>query len=269
MTLLTVHQPSIFIPHSSPDKDFADWLADRLSAAGLPIWYDKWEIRVGDSIVKKINDGLKKSDYLAAVLSQASVTSRWVQEELSAATIMRINRRGSYILPLLIQDCNIPPLLSHIRYADFRYNRDRAFHELLETVTPNADIADELVQLNRQVRSIIRSLDPLSNSANEDLVFLDDSIQKIVHLRYLFEKRLRSEYADPDTQFFNKMEYLASLGIQIRSSAWSLVHSLRNRFFHASNRESALVKEKMKRIAGCGKELERIVSRICRIETKT
>jgi len=50
--------PKVFISHSSKDKAFAEHLAADLKNAGLEVWLDKWEIEVGDSIVKKINAGL-------------------------------------------------------------------------------------------------------------------------------------------------------------------------------------------------------------------
>jgi len=39
-----------FISYSSMAKKFAEKLANDLNQNGLPIFFDKWEIKVGDSI---------------------------------------------------------------------------------------------------------------------------------------------------------------------------------------------------------------------------
>jgi hypothetical protein len=59
--------PKVFISHSSTDKHFTSRLAQDLKRSGIPVWYDSWEIRVGDSIVEKIDQGLKECDYLIIV----------------------------------------------------------------------------------------------------------------------------------------------------------------------------------------------------------
>ena len=48
----------IFISYASEDKDFVDRLATDLKHQGIDIWIDKWEIKVGDSLISKISSGL-------------------------------------------------------------------------------------------------------------------------------------------------------------------------------------------------------------------
>lgn len=124
--------PKVFISYSSRDKQFTLKLAQNLKDAGIPVWYDSWEIKVGDSIIEKIEQGIKGSDYLIIILSKASTTSKWVQEELSAAKTIEIGRRGVFILPVLIENCDIPPLIASKRYADFRDNYEKGLNELLD-----------------------------------------------------------------------------------------------------------------------------------------
>ena len=70
---------SVFLCHSSDDKPFVEKLCQDLTSGDIDVWFDKWEIRVGDSIIEKIEEGLKNNDYLAIVLSNASVKSEWVR----------------------------------------------------------------------------------------------------------------------------------------------------------------------------------------------
>ncbi|MFA5984773.1 MAG: toll/interleukin-1 receptor domain-containing protein [Methylococcaceae bacterium] len=121
----------VFVSHSSSDKGFVDRLVADLASREIPVWYDKFDLRVGDSVTGGINEGLSQSKYFLIVLSKASVLSRWVTEELNAALMHQVAIGGTFLLPVLIEDCDIPPLLKHRRYADFRFNYDSGLVELL------------------------------------------------------------------------------------------------------------------------------------------
>lgn len=54
-----------------------------LKHSGLKVWIDEAEINVGDSLVQKVSEGIYNTDYIGAVISRNSVSSTWVQEELS------------------------------------------------------------------------------------------------------------------------------------------------------------------------------------------
>jgi serine/threonine protein kinase len=128
---------SVFISYSSADSDFAEKLASDLRASGIGVWFDKWEIKVGDSIIQNINDGIRDNDYLAIVLSPTSVKSRWVRKELNAALMKELEEsRSVVVLPILCKDCDIPPLLVGKRYADFREDYERGLKEILAVLTP-------------------------------------------------------------------------------------------------------------------------------------
>ena len=103
--------PRVFLCHSSKDKEFVERIALQLKEARLDVWYDNWEILIGDSIIEKIQDGIERSDFLVIVLSKSSVRSKWVRKEIGAGLDKEIKRKGAFVLPLLLENCNIPPLL--------------------------------------------------------------------------------------------------------------------------------------------------------------
>lgn len=76
----------VFISHAFEDKNFARELADSLSKIGLKVWYDEFELHVGDSLSKSINNGLSESAYGIVVLSQNFFRKEWTQKELGALT---------------------------------------------------------------------------------------------------------------------------------------------------------------------------------------
>src|SRR3954452_12313910 len=94
-----------FISYATADKVFVQWLADSLAALNVRLWVDYAEIRVGDSIVERINEGLGRADTLVVVLSRASVQSRWVKQELNSAFFQSVSTKQLRILPVLMEYC--------------------------------------------------------------------------------------------------------------------------------------------------------------------
>lgn len=124
----------IFISHSSKDRDFVVRLSNDLLDAGHQVWYSGWEIKVGQSIPKKINEGLAESSHLAVVLSPNSIASDWVQKELNSTLMEQLNKQKIVILPILYLPCEIPMLLRDILYADMSKNYRAGLDRLLEAL---------------------------------------------------------------------------------------------------------------------------------------
>ena len=110
---------SIFLSHSSRDKQFARRLAETLTSHGVQVWIDEAELKIGDSLIGKISAAIDKADFVAAILSQNSVRSNWVQKELQLAMTKEIEGRRVTVLPILIERCEIPGFLADKVYADF------------------------------------------------------------------------------------------------------------------------------------------------------
>lgn len=104
--------PRVFLVHSSKDKArFVTGLAENLWSKGVDVWLDQWKMLPGDSLVSKIfEEGLKHADAVVIVLSKTSVTRPWVREELNASVIRRIED-GTRLIPILIDDCDVPEAL--------------------------------------------------------------------------------------------------------------------------------------------------------------
>ncbi len=132
--LLRTPDLCLFLCHASEDKAFVDDLANYLDNLDIRLWYDKREIKVGDSIVARVNDGLEAASHLVIVLSKAGVEKPWVTRELSAALMKQLGDRSVSVLPVLRDDCRIPPLLADIRYADCRVDPQAGFAEVVMAV---------------------------------------------------------------------------------------------------------------------------------------
>lgn len=94
-------QPKAFVSHASEDKErFVIPFATALRAKGIDAWVDRWEMRLGDSLVDKIfEEGLKDASAVIIVLSNASIAKPWVREELNGAFVKRMEK-GTRIIPI-------------------------------------------------------------------------------------------------------------------------------------------------------------------------
>jgi hypothetical protein len=127
--------PSIFLSHSRRDKSFARALSERLQAQGIRTWLDEAEMRVGDSLIGKISTAIQEFTYLGVVLSPHSVESPWVHLEVRTALTEEIQQRRVKVLPLLYQQCNIPPFLRDKIYADFTADFESGLQSVLSRLT--------------------------------------------------------------------------------------------------------------------------------------
>ena len=59
-----------YLCHATEDKGFVIPLADALKAAGVSVWLDQEQIRPGDSLRRKMDDGLKSSRRGIVVVSK-------------------------------------------------------------------------------------------------------------------------------------------------------------------------------------------------------
>lgn len=110
----------IFLSHSHADKPFVRKLKEALNKRGVKdVWIDEAEILIGDSLMQKIEEGLKKTRYFGVVLSPRSVESPWVKKELEAALNKELKTGSIVVLPLLYEHCDLPPFLEGKLYADF------------------------------------------------------------------------------------------------------------------------------------------------------
>jgi hypothetical protein len=111
----------VFLSYSHKDKRTVREVAEGLRAAGVDVWLDEAELNLGDLLITKIERGLDSADYVAFFLSNASMRSSRAQQELNVAISRQVSAdRGAVILPVLLEDVEIPSLLRDVVYLDMR-----------------------------------------------------------------------------------------------------------------------------------------------------
>jgi TIR domain len=90
----------VFISHASEDKqDIARPLSDALSNLGCDVWYDEFQLKLGDNLRRSIDKGLANSRFGVVILSPSFFAKNWPQYELDGL-VQREMAGGKVILPI-------------------------------------------------------------------------------------------------------------------------------------------------------------------------
>lgn len=90
----------VFISHATEDKDaIVRPLALALREHDLAVWYDEFELKIGDSLRRKIDVGIARSRFGIVVVSHAFFAKSWPQYELDGLVTMAMTGK-QIILPL-------------------------------------------------------------------------------------------------------------------------------------------------------------------------
>lgn len=231
---------SIFLSHSSKDKDFVRKLADDLKEMGHAPWLDEREIRAGDSIVAKVGDGVASADYVVIVLSSNSVQSGWFAREWEAKLWQEVNQGRTMVIPALIEDCNIPAILQPKKYADFRRSYAKGMVELMAGISPalpatgsnlkqlaRTDSSTEIASLLSKVQSRSATLAQCLSEGVALAHKLGDAALESFCRQELsgWEKKGARPPADVPTHRIVKM-YLSQYEINMQSWSWNGVQSI-------------------------------------------
>ena len=122
-------QFDVFLSDNAKDKPRVRRLAERLKQAGLRVWFDEWNVRSGDIIALKVDEGLEQSRVLLLCISPNALASGWVALERSTAIHRDPSNEGRRFIPLLLADCDLPDTLRRYKYVDFREEAEAAFAE--------------------------------------------------------------------------------------------------------------------------------------------
>jgi hypothetical protein len=103
----------VFISHASEDKEaVAIPLAETLRRAGLRVWIDRQELRLGDSLRAKIDEGLANSYFGVVILSPSFLAKNWPRRELDGMFAIEDAAGRKVILPVWYQ-LDKPTLAKH------------------------------------------------------------------------------------------------------------------------------------------------------------
>lgn len=104
-----------FISYSRKDKEFALKFARELKSAGYLVWLDQLDIPTGARWDDAVERALRECEIFLIILTTASISSENVKDEIGYAI-----DHGKRIVPVLLEECEIPLRLRRFQYVDFR-----------------------------------------------------------------------------------------------------------------------------------------------------
>jgi len=135
-------QYDVFLSYSAKDKKVVRELAERLKADGLRVWFDAWEIKPGDSIPAKIEEGLERSRVLVLCMSANAFGSDWAQLESGTFRFRDPLNKERRFLPLRLDDAPIKGSLAQFLHIDWLpADRDQEYSKLVQGCRPYAKSA--------------------------------------------------------------------------------------------------------------------------------
>ena len=93
---------SCFISHSTLDQEFAEQLYDELQDKGVRCWYAPHDIKSGRKIHEQIDEAIRTYDKLLLILSEHSMASEWVKEEIARARKREAQEKRQMLFPVAL-----------------------------------------------------------------------------------------------------------------------------------------------------------------------
>ena len=129
----------VFISHTSEDKvEVVRPLATALREAGLSVWYDEFELRIGDSLRRKIDKGLANSRFGVVVFSRAFFGRGWPEYELDGLVTRTVS--GEQILLPIWHDVTKREIMDYSPSLADRVARSTATHTVEEIAAEIVDV---------------------------------------------------------------------------------------------------------------------------------
>jgi len=134
---------SCFISYATKDQQFAERLHADLQNKGVRCWFAPEDLKIGDKFRSRIDESIRVYDKLMLLLSENSIQSPWVEEEVEAALEKEHQQNKLVLFPIRLDDAVMQTQqawaasLRRIRHVgDFRNWKDhdayqRAFDRLL------------------------------------------------------------------------------------------------------------------------------------------
>jgi TIR domain/Pentapeptide repeats (8 copies) len=95
---------SCFISYSTRDQDFADRLHADLQNKGVRCWFAPHDLPIGGKILDEIDSAIRLRDKVLLILSEHSIKSDWVEDEVKTAYEEERKRRQTVLFPIRIDD---------------------------------------------------------------------------------------------------------------------------------------------------------------------
>jgi small GTP-binding protein len=124
----------VFLSYSSKDRIAVSDYANRLKEDGIIIWYDDEQIKPGDNILSKIEEGLENSRILILFMSENAFSSDWTTLESYTFRFRDPLNKERRFIPIRLDGTEIKGSLAQFFFLDFyKGNKDEEYNKLLQS----------------------------------------------------------------------------------------------------------------------------------------
>jgi hypothetical protein len=95
---------SCFISYSSKDDDFAKRIHADLQSSGVRCWFAPHDLIIGGKILDEIDAAIRLRDKVLLILSEHSIGSGWVEDEVKTAYEEERRRNQTMLFPIRLDD---------------------------------------------------------------------------------------------------------------------------------------------------------------------
>jgi len=110
----------VYLSYTHKDSERVVPIAKELRKLGLSVWLDQ-EVSASAHWMEEIERALHESPVLVLFLSQSYLASPWANVEFGVA-LSRAQSDAARMVPALLEDVDLPPLLRSQMYIDARYS---------------------------------------------------------------------------------------------------------------------------------------------------
>lgn len=202
-----------FISYSGEEREvLVEPLAAKFRDIGLKVWFDDFELKPGDSLSKKISEGLNSSEYGICIFSPSFVKKPWPKFELQGMISLLLSNKLK-IIPIWfnlnlkeVQKLN-PSLADIVAVKSDGRNINEVFFKILQVISP--------VDYENLMRKLAH--DRVSSETQEKSVTIEDIKDAPIRHKTLSEsaisraKLICRVLADADLEFMSLDKFLDSL----------------------------------------------------------
>lgn len=128
-------QSPVFISHSSKDKNEVEKLLPYLNGSGLPVWFDKYSIHVGESIVEGVQNGIESAESVIFWITRNFLASKWCRYEMRSF-VRKLIEEDILIVSILDEDIAISDLPLFLQDIKVLYRKGKDYEVLAKEILP-------------------------------------------------------------------------------------------------------------------------------------
>jgi hypothetical protein len=132
-TTAGAEHPKVYLAHASEDKARVRPIAEYLMANGIDVWFDEWEIDLGDSLRQKMEEGLGTMTHFVVVLTETSISKPWVAKEIDVGLVQQVGGKSRFV-PLVVDldPAKLSPFLQAMLFQKIEPESDADLRGLVD-----------------------------------------------------------------------------------------------------------------------------------------